>query len=65
MAKTTALPTFYDYKGYRLAVDTSHRSAHYGHVCVWSSDNLDLCYCATSLDKAMAWVDAYRDGDDC
>lgn len=56
------IPTFYDYKGYCLAVDVTAYGAPTGTVRVLDKASHDLTFTTTSLDKAMRWVDAYRDG---
>ena len=48
----------YDFKGYKLAVDQSQTLA----VTVIAPSRPTPIFKTTSLDEAMRWVNAYRDG---
>ena len=52
------MTTDYEYKGYHIESDASGKLAA---VRVYGRGD-ELVYETTSLDKAMRWVDAYRDG---
>ena len=55
-------PHIYDYHGYKITVRTTDGLT--GAVAVFDPryKRLPPLYKTTSLDQAMRWIDAYRDG---
>ena len=59
-----ALPTFYDYKGYRIAVHSARlrRDGTLDANVTVATHDLEIVHRAPSLVTAMRWVDAQVEG---